>query len=158
MTRKTMAFVALLALALLVSQGSALAALVRCKGGKCEGTEQADDMRGTLGADQTFSLGGDDQIVLKSGNDRANGGEGKDLIFGESGIDRLDGGSGPDRITGGDDADIIFGGTGSDVLDSASDEGLSPVQDEVVCDSGVDTVRADRLDKVAADCENVTRV
>ena len=158
MTRKTSAILAVLTLALLLTGGTAMAALIRCKGGVCRGTEQADDMRGTACADQIFSLGGNDQIVLKTGNDRANGGQGNDLIFGESGNDRIDGGSGVDRITGGDDADIIGGGTGNDVIDVASDEGLGPVADQVFCDTGFDKGRADRLDKVAADCEQVTRV
>jgi Ca2+-binding RTX toxin-like protein len=158
MTRKTMAFVAVLALALLVAQGTALAALVRCKGGKCVGTEQADDLRGTVAKDQIFGLGGDDVVTASSSDDRVNGGDGRDTIFGEGGVDRLDGGTGADRIVGGDDRDTIFGGSGSDTIDSASDEGLGPVRDEVDCDTGFDTVTADRLDAVAANCEQVTRV
>ena len=158
MTRKTMTLLAVLALALLVSQGSALAALVRCKGGKCEGTEQADDLRGTVAKDQIFGFGGDDVIAASSSDDRVNGGADRDTIFGEGGVDTLIGGAGADRIVGGDDRDFIFGGSGSDDIDSASDEGLGPVKDDVDCDTGVDKVRADRIDNVAANCENVTRV
>ena len=158
MTRKTMAFVALLALALLVSQGTALAALVLCKGGKCEGTQQADDLRGTVAKDQIFGLGVDDVVTASSSDDRVNGGDGRDTIFGEGGTDTLSGGPKGDRIVGGDDRDFIFGGSGSDVIDSASDEGLGPVADDVDCDTGDDTVTADRLDNVAANCERVTRV
>jgi len=68
-----MAFVALLALALLVSQGTALAALVRCKGGKCEGTQQADDLRGTVAKDQIFGLGGDDVVTARGSEVRITG-------------------------------------------------------------------------------------
>ena len=158
MTRKTTAILAVLALALLLTSGSALAARVRCKGGKCEGTAQADDLRGTQVKDQIFGFGGNDEITAKSGDDRVNGGAGDDLIFGEAGVDTLIGGRNADRIVGGDDRDFIFGGSGSDTIDSASDEGLGPVQDDVDCDTGFDRVTADQLDKVAANCEEVTRV
>jgi len=158
MTRRMTAMLAVLALGLLLTGGTSLAALVRCKGGKCVGTEQADSLRGTLGVDQIFGFGGPDEITASSGDDRVNGGAGDDLIFGEGGVDRINGGVGADRIVGGDDVDFIFGGSNSDVIDAASDEGLGPVRDEVDCGDGDDRVTADRLDQVAADCERVTRV
>ena len=158
MTRKTMALLAVLAAALLVSGGSALADLVRCKGGKCEGTERADDLRGTLAKDQIFGFGGNDVITASSSRDHVNGGAGDDLIFGEGGVDTLAGGVGADRIIGGDDKDFIFGGSNADTIDSASGEDLSPVADDVDCGSGTDTVTADAIDNVLANCEQVTRV
>jgi Ca2+-binding RTX toxin-like protein len=158
MTRKTAASLAALALGLLLTTGSALAALIRCKGGACRGTEQADDMPGLPNADQIFSLGGDDQVTATSGNDRVNCGAGNDLISGESGNDRLDGGTGAGQIIGGEDADILIGGSGNDTIDAAAGDTLDPVRDKVFCDSGFDRVTADRIDKVAADCEQVTRV
>ena len=158
MTRKTMAILAVLALGLLLTGGTALAARIGCKGGKCVGTEQADVMSGSLGADQIFALDGDDDVAATSGDDKVNGGDGRDTIFGEAGVDTLSGGLKGDRIVGGDDRDTIFGGSGSDVIDAASGEGLGPVADDVFCDTGFDQVTADRLDDVAADCEQVTRV
>ena len=157
MTRKTMAILAVLA-ALLLSGGSALADLVRCKSGKCEGTERADDLRGTVAKDQIFGLGGNDVITASASRDHVNGGAGDDLIFGEGGVDTPAGGIGADRIIGGDDKDFIVGGGNADTIDSASDETLSPVADEVDCGGGVDTVTADAVDIVAANCERVTRV
>jgi Ca2+-binding RTX toxin-like protein len=158
MTRKTMATLAVLAMALLLTTGVALAARIRCEPGECRGTEQADVISGSTREDQIFALGGAAAVTARSGDDRVNGGAGDDLIFGEGGKDRLDGGVGADRIVGGDDADIIFGGSNSDTIDSASDEGLGPVSDDVQCGSGFDTVTADKFDKVAADCEKVTRI
>lgn len=158
MTRKTMALLTVLAAALLLTAGTALADRIRCPGGLCRGTQQADVMSGTAGADQIFGLGGDDQLTGKTGKDRLSGGVGNDLIFGESEDDRLNGGPDADRIVGGDGVDTIFGGTGSDVIDSASDENLGPLSDFVDCDTGFDTVTADFTDRVAANCEQVTRV
>ncbi len=158
MSRKTLAIMAALVFGVLLTSNVALAERIRCTGGVCRGTQQADFMTGTHGADQIFAEDGNDDIVGLSGNDRINGGAGNDLIFGEAGNDRLDGGVGADRIVGGDGVDIISGGSGSDFIDSASDEGLGPLRDEVDCGSGIDTVIADALDKVASNCENVTRV
>lgn len=158
MARKWMAALAILMMGVMLTGNIALAERIRCQGGVCRGTQQADVMTGAQGADQIFSEGGNDEIAARGGNDRVNGGAGDDKIFGEEGNDRLDGGVGADRIEGGDGVDIIFGGSNSDSINSAFGEGLGPLADTVDCGSGFDTVIADRLDKVASNCEQVTRV
>jgi Ca2+-binding RTX toxin-like protein len=65
-----------------------------------------------------------------------NGDEGNDIMIGGLAADRFDGGS------------------GGDFIQAAADG----VADTVVCGPGNDIVRANAVDDVAADCENVTRV
>ncbi|WP_081685773.1 Ig-like domain-containing protein [Candidatus Solirubrobacter pratensis] len=62
----------------------------------------------------------------------------------------LAGGGG--TITGGAGSDMLQGGPENDTIDAR--DGYA---DRVSCGTGTDTVRADQLDQVAADCENVTR-
>jgi Ca2+-binding RTX toxin-like protein len=66
----------------------------------------------------------------------------------------LDGGDGADYIVGGGGRDEITAGAGADFVNAAVDG----VADTIACGSGRDTVRADRQDTVAADCELVTIV
>jgi Ca2+-binding RTX toxin-like protein len=133
---------------------------------------------------EAFGEGGDD--VLEQGPQatcaKLNGGTGDDVLLGHSsgcmharptqlgGTGRdalivrslprqdsswlLDGGDGADFIVGGGAADEISAGAGADFVNAAVDR----VADTVACGSGRDTVRADRLDTVAADCELVTIV
>lgn len=67
----------------------------------------------------------------------------RDLIYGFAGDDTITG-------SGGDDA--LFGGPGNDFL-SARDR----VRDVLDCGSGRDSVIADRIDRVAPNCERVSR-
>jgi Ca2+-binding RTX toxin-like protein len=64
------------------------------------------------------------------------------------------GGAGRDFIIGGNGKDTIDAGPGADFVQVAADN----FGDTIVCGSGDDTVRADPLDTVAADCEHVTIV
>jgi Ca2+-binding RTX toxin-like protein len=87
------------------------------------------------------------------------GGTGPDALIvssqaGHDGPWLLDGGDGADYIVGGGAGDEITAGAGADFVNAAVDG----VADTVACGSGRDTVRADRLDSVAADCERVTIV
>lgn len=86
------------------------------------------------------------------GADRLLTGPADDTILGEAGDDDLGGGAGRDTLGGGPGADVIAGGPGDDSV-----RVRDGVLDEVRCDDGDDTVDADTLDKVAADCEDVTR-
>jgi Ca2+-binding RTX toxin-like protein len=88
MARKWMAALAILAMGVMLTGNIALAERIRCNGGVCRGTQQADVMSGTSGADQIFSEAGNDEIAARGGNDRVNGGAGDDKIFGEEGDDR----------------------------------------------------------------------
>jgi Ca2+-binding RTX toxin-like protein len=122
----------------------------------------------------------DDLIVGTPFLDIINGGPGRDRLYGRAGADRiygdvnrdyLDGGPGPDELSGGRSDDVVlggagndhiwtdgrahdhvYGGSGNDVIDSGSGS-----RDVITCGGGRDTVRADRLDRVARDCELVTR-
>ena len=89
------------------------------------------------------------------------------------------GGPGADRVTAGDAADEMSGGEGNDALDGgggddvmSGDQGVDTLTAEPArtasrpatasptgsrCGDGADTVDADTLDIVAADCESVTR-
>jgi CSLREA domain-containing protein len=122
------------------------------------GRFQADCLHGGRGDD--FIRGGNGTDVLRgnSGNDKLSGGDQEDTILGESGRDRilggadddkLYGGPGRDYIKGGGGFDTISGGPGNDVID-ASGGGL----DRVDCGSGVDRIRARRLEHLY-NCEHV---
>lgn len=104
---------------------------------------------------------GDDAISGGDGNDRLFGQGGNDAISGGNGADFIDGGSGKNALDGGDGADTIiagsgpgpngvFGGDGNDTINARNG-----VKDFIACGNGVDTVYADRIDAIRADCERV---
>lgn len=67
----------------------------------------------------------------------------------------LRGGPGEDLlIDDGRERDVLRGGAGTDRID-ARDRGRRP--DRIVCGPGEGIVLADRVDRVAADCEHVFR-
>ncbi|MEA2230220.1 MAG: hypothetical protein QOD83_36 [Solirubrobacteraceae bacterium] len=91
-------------------------------------------------------------------------------LLGGPGADRLTGGPAADQLSGDDGDDVLAGGGGSDVVigglgvdDVSADAGNDDVrvrdgiQDVVRCGDGTDSVDADSLDEVNADCEVVTR-
>ncbi len=93
-----------------------------------------------------------------------------DLLDGDAGNDVLDTGDGADDVRGGDGSDTLLAGAGNDVLQGGSGvdtfdagEGDDTVNapdgaaDKITCGGGTDTVRADTVDEVAADCEKVER-
>lgn len=84
--------------------------------------------------------------------DTLTGTTGKDRIFGFSGDDWLRGLAGDDVLDGGRGRDIVSGGKGKDRL--LARDGL---RDRIYCGLGTDTVVADALDRVQADCETVLR-
>jgi RTX calcium-binding nonapeptide repeat (4 copies)/Thrombospondin type 3 repeat len=89
---------------------------------------------GGPGADRVTSGGAADELSGGEGNDALDGGAGDDVVSGDQGLDTLAGGPGSDRIAARDGED-----------------------DSVTCGDGADTVDADTVDRVAADCENVAR-
>jgi Ca2+-binding RTX toxin-like protein len=120
-----------------------------------------DRLRGGSGNDRLSGSSGGDVLLGESGNDTLSGGAaadtlsgstGNDLLSGSSGDDRLIGSSGNDRITGGTGSDRLQGDTGNDRI-SARDG----ARDSIACGSGRDTVTADRSDRVASNCERVSR-
>ncbi len=57
-----------------------------------------------------------------------------------------------DAAAGAHDRDVVVGGDGNDVIRARDGS-----RDTISCGRGNDRVYADRLDKVADDCESVTR-
>jgi hypothetical protein len=91
-------------------------------------------------------------IAGTNGNDSLRGTAGADTMNGRAGNDRLLGLAGNDRIAGGPGRDFADGGPGNDRLlmrDGA--------RDTVTCGAGRDSVTADTIDAVRANCESVLR-
>jgi Ca2+-binding RTX toxin-like protein len=146
------------------------------------GTNGPDTLIGTNGSDNLVGKGGQDYLFALGGRDNLLGGPGKDFLFGgnergetSGGEKNMVGGSGIDRIQGGKGSDNIVGEGGNDFLidgfevnpkedNLSSGDGNDVVfawnrpagEDVVTCGSGFDRVAADRLDKVARDCEKVS--
>jgi Ca2+-binding RTX toxin-like protein len=98
------------------------------------GTEAADVLTGTRGADRIEGLGGNDTI---------GGGRDRDLLDGGAGDDRLSGGPFSDELTGGDGNDFLSGGTGNDtIFGSGGDDGADggTGNDEIQGELGDDTL------------------
>lgn len=89
------------------------------------------------------------------------GGPRDDLLYGLEGRDRIRGDGGHDVLYGGPGRDLLVGGRGRDVLRGAGDgdviQARDGERDDVICGGGVDRVVADQRDRVAEDCERVTR-
>jgi Ca2+-binding RTX toxin-like protein len=84
---------------------------------------------------------------------------GLEFLAGEGGNDQLSSGAGNDRVDGGSGNDQIDGGAGADALngDQGGDTILSrdSTSDAVTCGTETDSVTADALDSIKADCEHV---
>jgi Ca2+-binding RTX toxin-like protein len=115
------------------------------------GGDGDDTILGGPGGDAFMSGGdGNDTIYGGIGSDKPamGGGPGNDFVNGGFGNDSMDGGPGRDRLSGGDDNDLI---------DSHNGRAAGARRDFVSCGEGTDTVNADRLDVIAANCERVIR-
>ncbi len=108
-----------------------------------KGTKKADRLRGTSGSDRISGLGRNDVLRGLGGADCLNGGTGNDRALG---------GTGADKITGGKGRDALLGAAGNDIIRSRDG-----VRDIVKCGAGKDRVIADRKDRVAKDCERVSK-
>jgi hypothetical protein len=100
--------------------------------------------------DNIWGTPGADTIDAEAGNDIADGGRGNDAVQGGPGNDELGGGFGDDVLDGGPGSDFLEGGAGNDLIRSRDG-----VRDSVSCGAGRDTVIADAVDFVAADCERI---
>jgi Ca2+-binding RTX toxin-like protein len=172
--RRALSLVAMMAVSLLLASGVALAVTKI-------GTDGPDTLRGTNGADTLVGKGGSDTLIGLRGTDTLLGGTGKDSMWGGyrdstgRGEDTLVGGSGNDAIFGSQGSNNIVGQEGNDFLLDGNEPNPkkdtisagpgndvvfawnSPAgMDLVACGSGYDRVAADRLDKVARDCEKVS--
>jgi Ca2+-binding RTX toxin-like protein len=83
--------------------------------------------------------------------ERVLGGHGPDTLTGGPGAQTLAGGDGADTLSGGPNSDILEGGFGGDTLLSA--DGAA---DQDNCGPDADSVAADALDTINADCETIT--
>jgi Tol biopolymer transport system component len=108
-----------------------------------DGGARRDVLRGGRGPDALYGHGGSDELDGAGGPDFLQGGGGNDLVRGSGGDDRLYGGAGRDLLAGGGDEDLLVSRDGT--------------ADDVRCGTGRDTVRADRRDRIASDCERVER-
>jgi Tol biopolymer transport system component len=135
-----------------------------------DGGAEADAIFGGLGDDVISGGPGDDELEGELGNDRLLGESGSDKLLGGRGSDTLLGGSGSDQLEGEEGDDVLEGGAGADKLDGrwGNDRvSAGPGNDTVLtadqwqtlvdCGSGFDVVRADRGDRVASNCERISR-
>jgi RTX calcium-binding nonapeptide repeat (4 copies) len=100
-------------------------------------------------------LGGADAAVRSGGpgRDRLLGTQRSDVLQGLSGNDFLAGRAGRDLLVGGTGRDRLVGGPGADRLSAEADV----ARDSVTCGPGADVVTAELVDRVARDCETVSR-
>lgn len=98
---------------------------------------------------------------VSSSIDRVTTGSGNDSVTGSALANTLSGGPGNDAISGVGGDDTLDGGPGQDSLDGGEGNDRLATRDAVldadVCGAGTDSVTADTLDQVAADCEQVDR-
>jgi hypothetical protein len=106
----------------------------------------------TSGADGFLGLDGKDTLQGADGSDALCGGNGGDTLSGGPASDFLLGQSGNDTLTGGKGGDHFSGGDGGDTINARDNQ-----SDTIACGAGTDHVFADRSDKVARDCERVSR-
>jgi Ca2+-binding RTX toxin-like protein len=137
--------------------GVALAAVITCTGGRCEGTPEADEIHGTAVVDLIFALGGNDTVDALGGQDELNGQNGNDELLGGNNGDTYNGGqgsdyesdfftfndivtnSGRDVMNGGINSDYMEGNTGADILRGQGDDECGGPEDvEMFGDEGND--------------------
>ena len=107
------------------------------------------------GGAATCPAAGVNRIIVSAGDEAdsvENATPTPSTLSGGDGNDSLEGGSGDDTLRGNQGIDTHAGGAGDDFIDTRGDK-----PDVVSCGSGNDTVRADVVDSVAADCEVVDR-
>ena len=136
--RRMVVLLAVIAVALVLGSGVALAALV-------EGNDRDNQLTGTNYADTIRAYGGNDLVWALSGRDRIYGGYGADQLYGNRYGDTISGGKGTDRL---------YGGYGNDHIVSRDLNSRGIGQRDVVdCGLGYDTFAADYDDRVLANCE-----
>jgi Ca2+-binding RTX toxin-like protein len=132
----------------------------RLSGGEGDDRLVGSETKGSGGNDQISGNSGNDLVVGGSGKDRLSGGDGSDRLKGNNGNDRLSGGAGNDRLSGGAGNDRLKGGQGRNRLSGGSGNdqlnGVNGRFDWLDCGAGVDSVKADRIDRVRR-CERIRR-
>jgi len=141
--KRMVLLLAVVATALLVAGGTALAATLACNGGKCVGGDGPDTMLGSPKRDAIYSLKGGDFVRGDASDDLLNGDGGGDRLIGGRGDDTVNGSDGEDVVVGNSGNDRLSGGTGNDRIEAADGMrdtiscGNGP-RDLVVFDSGLD--------------------
>lgn len=115
---------------------------------ECNGTQKSDKIIGTKHRDEIFAKRGNDLVYGRDGNDEIHGSYGDDTLYGGSGDDRIF-----DNEIGGD-TDKVYGQSGNDFINVADGDS----KDSVDCGSGRDTVKFDKGDNIASNCERRQRV
>src|SRR5215211_6694982 len=164
--------------------GVALAAVITCTGGRCDGTNNPDQITGSPLRDRIFALAGADQVQARAGDDELNGGPNRDFIegnegddilrgqegsehlgttqptmFGDQGDDKLFGGPGEDGLQGDEGTDEHYGGDNNDYINAAGQEtSETDAPDLVDCGRGIDTVVRRPADIVLTNCEELINV
>ncbi|MDQ4047770.1 MAG: hypothetical protein M3131_00065 [Actinomycetota bacterium] len=137
---------------------------------RLRGGASADRLIGGFGNDTLHGQSGSDRMNGERGRDRINGGSSNDVISagssgdriaGDQGNDRIDGNSGNDIVKGNSGRDRLKGSTGRDAISAGSGNDRVSARDKqrdrISCGTGRDAVSADRVDRVARDCERVRR-
>jgi Ca2+-binding RTX toxin-like protein len=142
--RRTVLFVAVMAVAMLVASGVALAVTKNCAR-DCVGTPNPDRLIGSSNDQTMKGLGGADSISGNRGEDDVEGNGGADAVYGGLGDDRVYGNAANDYVEGDYGHDYINTGTGSDKV--AARDGY---RDRIICGQG-------NRDKVYKDSFDITR-
>ena len=105
--RRVILLSAMIAVALALGTGVALAQVVNCPmaGGLCVGTPNNDTLYGSDSADEMRGLKGQDTLNAGVEFDVLHGGRGNDILRGEADADTLSGDLGNDKMNGGDGDD-----------------------------------------------------
>ncbi|MEX0832551.1 MAG: calcium-binding protein [Actinomycetota bacterium] len=121
----------------------AMAAVIVCAGGPCDGTPQDDQITGSESSDQIRGFERNDDIWGNGSNDTISGGPNRDTISGGNGGDRLRGNAGLDDLTGDAGLDWLFGHGANDTIDAQDGQADHVVDggsgyDTCFIDTGID--------------------
>ncbi len=145
--RRAILLLTVMAGALVVASGVALAATIDCPG-DCTGTNDPDRLVGSSNPQTMQGLGGGDSISGYRGDDDVEGGAGGDAVYGGYGDDQVNGNQGNDYVEGDFGHDYINTGSGSDKV--AAKDGY---RDRIICGQGNrDKVYKDKIDRTRG-CE-----
>lgn len=118
------------------------------------GTDNDENILGSIDVDTLYGNGGDDQLYGFGEDDFLYGGDGDDTLFGGSGDDELHGNAGKDHLRGGFGNDFLYGDEGDDILEGGRDDDFlsgGVGDDRLFGGDGNDTILAGKgKDKVVA--------
>ena len=121
-------------------------------GGDVDPTDDSEAVSPGVSSCDVLGTWGADRLVGTNRAELICGRPGKDVIDGRGGDDRIEAGSGDDTVRGGSGRDRVDGAGGADTIRVRDGR-----RDTVFCGSERDVVVADRLDRIARDCESIRR-